>query len=142
MLKNALFSGLAFALFAVPPALFAKGTNQMKMTVGTQTFEIVLEQNETARAFSGMLPLTVEMDDLNGNEKYVYLDRTLPTEAEYVGNISAGDVMLFGDNCLVVFYKSFHTSYSYTRIGRITDGSTPDALSGGMAVTAFFSNGD
>lgn len=27
--------------------------------------------------------------------------------------------MLYGNNCLVVFYKSFDTSYSYTKIGHI-----------------------
>ena len=33
--------------------------------------------------------------------------------------IEAGDIMLFGNNCLVVFYKSFNSSYSYTKIGHI-----------------------
>ena len=35
------------------------------------------------------------------------------------GTINAGDIMLFGSNCVVVFYETFKTSYSYTRIGKI-----------------------
>ena len=81
--------------------------------------QIDLEDNETALEFSKLLPLTVNMKELNGNEKYVYLDDSLPTNPYNPKHIEAGDVMLFGDNCLVIFYKSFDTSYSYTKIGHI-----------------------
>lgn len=36
-----------------------------------------------------------------------------------VKNIQKGDVMLYENNCLVIFYKSFTTSYEYTKIGHI-----------------------
>ena len=61
------------------------------------------------------------MSELNGNEKYIYLDNTLPTNSSNPKKINAGDIMLYGDNCLVIFYKSFTTTYSYTKIGHINN---------------------
>jgi hypothetical protein len=52
-------------------------------------------------------------------KKYVYLDISMPTNSSNPKRINAGDIMLLGDNCLVVFYKSFDTSYSYTKIDHI-----------------------
>ena len=65
--------------------------------------------------------MTVKMSDLNGNEKYFDLSGKLPTNASNPGKIQSGDLMIYGSNTLVLFYKTFSTSYSYTRIGRIND---------------------
>ena len=61
------------------------------------------------------------MSDLNSNEKYNYLDKNLPTNRSRASRINAGDIKLYGNNCLVVFYESFNTSYSYTDLGKIDD---------------------
>ena len=66
------------------------------------------------------------MNELNGNEKYIYLDSTLPTNPINPNHINSGDVMLYGNNCLVIFYKSFDTTYSYTKIGHIDNLPTLD----------------
>jgi hypothetical protein len=108
------------------------------VTVGGRSFEAALEQNSTAEAFLAMLPLTLEMSELNGNEKYHYLDHSLPTNSVRPGTIYEGDLMLYGDNCLVLFYETFSSSYSYSRIGRITDPSGLKETLGSGNVTITF----
>ena len=93
--------------------------NFMNIKVNNKIFKIVLEDNKTVKSLTQKLPITLEMSDLNNNEKYCYLNFTLPTDSKSVKNIKKGDVMLFGNICLVIFYKSFSTSYSYTKIGHI-----------------------
>ena len=93
--------------------------NKIKVTINNKTYNSTLENNETTKQFEDMLPQEFNMSELNGNEKYVYLNNTLPTNSYNPGRIEAGDIMLYGNNCLVVFYKSFNTSYSYTKIGHI-----------------------
>jgi hypothetical protein len=93
--------------------------NKVYININGQKLEVDLENNSTVSAFTKMLPLELSMNDLNGNEKYAYLDNSLPTNTYSPKHIEAGDVMLFGDNCLVIFYESFDTSYSYSKIGHI-----------------------
>ena len=82
------------------------------------------------------------MSELNGNEKFFYLDSSLPTDSQAPGQINAGDLMLYGNNCLVVFYESFSSGYSYTRLGRVTDPlGLADAL-GKSEVTVTFAMGE
>lgn len=93
----------------------------MKITIGTSVFTATFYDNATAAAFKSMLPITINMNELNGNEKYFYFSNTLPTNASPGGTIQNGDLMLYGNNCLVLFYESFNTSYSYSRIGKINN---------------------
>ena len=87
--------------------------------INGKEYNLVLESNETVQDFINILPLELKMSELNGNEKYAYLDKSLRSSSFNPKTINKGDVMLFGDNCLVIFYKTFETSYSYTKIGHI-----------------------
>lgn len=93
--------------------------SSLNIVINNDNYVLNLESNETVTNLLELLPLEVEMSELNGNEKYIYLDESLPTNSSNPKHINSGDVMLFGDNCLVIFYKSFDTSYSYTKIGHI-----------------------
>ena len=93
--------------------------NKIYATINNQKLEINLEDNSTTAALVKLLPLDLSMNDLNDNEKYAYMAESLPTNTYSPKHINAGDVMLYGDNCLVIFYKSFDTSYNYSKIGHI-----------------------
>lgn len=93
--------------------------NEIFVNLNGQKLKINLEDNSTTSALIKLLPLSLSMNDLNDNEKYVYLNESLPTNTFSPKHIESGDVMLYGDNCLVIFYKSFSTNYDYTKIGHI-----------------------
>jgi hypothetical protein len=99
---------------------------RMWMSVGERRFAITLADTEAARAFAAQLPLTLDMAELNGNEKHADLPKALPTDASRPGTIRSGDLMLYGSSTVVVFYETFRSSYTYTRLGRVDD---PDDLS-------------
>lgn len=93
----------------------------MKVTIKNKEYTLELESNDTVNSFINLLPIETDMQELNGNEKYYYLDETLPTSPSIPSIINKGDVMLYGNNCLVIFYETFTTSYSYTKIGHINN---------------------
>lgn len=109
----------------------------IEIIVGDKTFSATLYDNEAAMALKQQLPLTLNMSELNGNEKYYYLSDALPTNSSRPSGIKTGDLMLYGNNCLVLFYDSFSTSYSYTPIGYVdnTDGLAAALGSGDVQVT-------
>ena len=108
------------------------------ITVNGTPFAATLEDNEAGRAFAAMLPLTLDMIEMNGNEKYHYLDESLPTESYPPGTIHTGDLMLYGSSCVVLFYETFSSGYSYTRLGRIDNPEGLSAMVGGVSVTVSF----
>lgn len=107
------------------------------ITIGSQTFTAEIEDTPTGRDFVAMLPLTIEMEELNGNEKYAY-GYSMTRNDSYFSSLSAGDLMLYSGNCIVLFYGNAG-GYSYTRIGRITNPQGLAAAVGSGDVTVTFS---
>lgn len=108
------------------------------ITIGSNQFTATLESNAAAIEFKKMLPLTINMKDLNSNEKFFDLASNLTTNAANPRTINSGDLMLWGSNTLVLFYKSFNTSYSYPRLGKIENPSGLSQALGSGNVTVTF----
>ena len=109
----------------------------LTVTVGDRAFTATLADTQAAAEFASRLPLTMAMSELNGNEKYGYLDTALTTAAYAPGTIHAGDLMLYGEDCVVLFYETFQSGYRYTPLAVLDDpaGLAEAVGSGGVTVT-------
>ena len=110
---------LTFMLFFINCNAFGDNMQNIIITIKNKKYEAILYDNSTTKELIKKFPITITMSDLNGNEKYYNFSKSFSTSSENVANINKGDIMLFGDNCLVIFYKSFSTRYKYTKLGYI-----------------------
>jgi hypothetical protein len=110
----------------------------IRIRVGATSFPATLVNSPAATAFVSRLPLTLSMQELNANEKFAQLPTGLPTDASNPGTIRNGDLMLYGSTTLVLFYKTFPTSYSYTKLGRVNNPAGLAAALGARSVTVTF----
>ena len=93
--------------------------NQIRVTVGSSSFIVNLEDNETAKALREMITdedLTISASNYGGFEKVCQLGKNLPRNDEQI-TTEAGDVMLYSGNQIVFFYGA--NSWSYTKIGKV-----------------------
>ena len=92
---------------------------KIKIHIGEKVFDATLEDNPSMREIVKNFPLEITMTELNGNEKYYRFNKNFPSADKKVSEIHTGDLMLYSSSYLVLFYKNFSTSYSYTRLGKI-----------------------
>lgn len=108
---------------------------ELKMTIGDTPVTVEWEDNETVEALKEAVktePLTVQMSMYGGFEQVGSLNMTLPRN-DVQTTTSAGDIVLYAGDQLVVFYGS--NSWAYTRLGHVSD-KTQEEL------TELLSNGD
>lgn len=94
---------------------------EMKVEVNEYIFYATLEKNDAVTELVEMMreqPVVINMSDYSGFEKVGSLGTTLSSSNSQT-TTKAGDIVLYNSNQIVVFYGS--NSWSYTRIGHITD---------------------
>lgn len=109
---------------------------KMNVQVGAYAFTATLEDNDAVRELLEMMqagPVTINMSDYSGFEKVGPLDRSLTTSNSQT-TTTAGDIVLYNGNNIVMFYGS--NSWSYTRIGKIDDLTDWAAALGSGDITA------
>lgn len=112
-------------------------TMHIQLQVNGASFTAALEQNAAAQALAQLLaqgPVTIQMDNYGGFEKVGALGQSLPA-SDVQTTTEPGDIVLYQGDQIVTFYGS--NSWSYTRLGRVTDlTGWADALgSGNVSVT-------
>ncbi len=128
LLKSAGTSTALIALTMYSPQGIAR-ENSVQFKFNETVCNVSFEDNAAVRELAQRLPLKLTLSDLHGNEKYGELKIPLPVESMNPGTIHKGDIMLWSDNTIVVFYKTFNSPYSYTKLGHLDDPDCIDAIS-------------
>ena len=127
-----------FSIEEITNSNIPMANSKIKIKVNSQTFTATLLDNKSVKAFKEMLPLTMKMTELNGNEKYFDLPNSLPTNSYNPQTIKTGDLMLYGSKTFVLFYKTFSTPYSYTKLGSLDEVTDlTNALGSGNVTVTF-----
>lgn len=117
--------------------------NTFYVRVGDAAFAASFAETDGAQALKELLaqgPVTISMSDYGGFEKVGSLGQSLPASNSQT-TTQAGDIVLYQGNQIVIFYGS--NSWSYTRLGKISDlTGWEEALGGGdISVTFSLTNG-
>lgn len=79
---------------------------KLRITVGDSIIPATLADNETARDFASLLPLTLKMDDLFKREKFAPLPRAISTAGPRSRTYAVGDVILWSPGPdVAIFYR-------------------------------------
>ncbi|MCH5165433.1 MAG: hypothetical protein J1G01_03425 [Clostridiales bacterium] len=95
------------------------GEDKMYITINDNKLDVALADNSAVAALMDILEqgdIVYTADDYGGFEKVGALGHTLPSNDSRI-TTTAGDVILYSSNQIVLFYGS--NTWSYTRLGRI-----------------------
>jgi hypothetical protein len=116
----------------------------MRIRIITEARDIIatLFDNETARDFISLLPLTLTLEDYAGIEKISYLPKELSTQgAPAVSDFISGDVAYYAPwENLAIHHHEFGYAKGLVILGKIDGGKDTLIVSGPMTVTIQLAN--
>lgn len=111
----------------------------LQMKIGNMVVAVDWEDNASVEALKDLCqdtPLTIQLSMYGGFEQVGSIGHSLPRD-DIQTTTQAGDIVLYSGNQIVVFYGS--NSWSYTRLGHITDKSEQELAellgSGNVTIT-------
>jgi hypothetical protein len=77
---------------------------KIRLKVGNKVLTATLADNKTARDFVSLLPLTLNMNDLFGREKFGHLPRAISEEGKRTHTCAIGDIAYWSPGPDVAIY--------------------------------------
>ena len=102
-------------------------SDEMLFFINGKAVSVAWEDNASVEAIKKLIssePLTIQLSMYGGFEQVGPIGTSLPRNDAQT-NTTAGDIVLYSGNQMVVFYGS--NTWAYTRLGHITD-KTPEEL--------------
>lgn len=91
-----------------------------KLVIKGEEFPVTFKESETtAHLIYEYFPLEMNMKDINDMEKYFFLPNEIPFNKQQRESIEPGEILLYGNDCVCIFYKGTKTHYKYTPIGQV-----------------------
>jgi hypothetical protein len=97
---------------------------KIRLTMEEKVLTATLRDNETARDFVSLLPLTLTLEDYAATEKISDLPRRLSTKGAPAGTAAAaGDITYYAPwGNLALFHRDFRHSNGLVTLGRLDGG--------------------
>ena len=111
-------------------------TTKISIIIGNAVVGGILYDNEAARAFASMLPLTLTLSDYEDAEKCGELPEDLPVTDPIKGHDPLqGDIAYYAPcGCLSIFYRDDGYSSDLVSLGKVTGDLAPIHASENMEV--------
>lgn len=107
-------------------SITAKEENMLKFFINDEEIQVIWEENESVEALKNLAkdePITIDMSMYGDFEQVGSIGQSIPRDDKQM-TTSAGDIVLYSGNQLVVFYGS--NSWAYTKLGYIDNTSAEE----------------